>query len=186
MKEDLLVTAQAFDRAHRGRLAAQKRLGEWAAALTAHAKTPAFASLLELDPARAVHLEGLHSAFRIQTDGQLKIELVAQFRQCMDPPQGEDYGGIPIRGGATVVASVEAAEATVVKYVMTKPLPGPHLSRERNQAAQERLAAQRRFVEESDRDDAFLAWSSAKWRRSRMKARAEFRSLHSRIQRQRG
>jgi hypothetical protein len=186
MKEELLVTAQAFDREHRGRLPAQKRLGEWAEVLTAYAKEPRFASLLELDPTRPVHLDGLHSAFRIQADGQLKIELVAQFTQSMKPPAGQDYGGIPIRGGATVVASVEAPDATIVKYAVTKPLPGPHLSRERREVAEERLADQRRFVEESDREDAFLAWSNAGWRRRRMRERADFRALHGGIQRQRG
>jgi hypothetical protein len=186
MKEELLVTAQAFDRAHRGRLPAQKRLGEWAQALTEHAKKPRFASLLELDPTRPVHLDGLHSAFRVQPDGQLKIELVAQFTQRMDPPAHHDYGGIPVRGGATVVATVEAPEATIVKYVVAKPLPGPHLSKERNEVAEERLADQRRFVEESDREDAFLAWSNAKWRKRRMRARADFRELHGGIQRKRG
>ena len=50
--------------------------------------------------------------------GELVVEIVAQFTQKHDTTGDETYGGLPVRGGATVVASAEGD----VRFVIAKPL----------------------------------------------------------------
>jgi len=88
---------------------------EAAVALQQYAK--ANAAALGLDGTRPVRVHGFHSVFRVGQDGQLVIEIVAQFTQT-DDEESASLGGLPYRGGSTVIA---AADGTV-RYVIAKPL----------------------------------------------------------------
>jgi len=127
---------------------------------------------LDLDPGRAISVEGFHSLFRVAPNGQLQVEVVALFAQ-VDEDDDPAFGGLPRRGGTTVVA---AADGTV-RYVISKPLPSEELRSQKQDEAHARIDRQRAFVEACDRDDASLPWCDDDYIRTRMTFR-NFRSLH--------
>jgi hypothetical protein len=128
---------------------------------------------LDLRPDRKINVDGFHSVFRVAPNGQLQVEVVAQFGQLESTVGMPEYGGLPLRGGTTVIA---AADGTV-RYVISKPLPSRHLSKEKRVKADRRDRQQRAFVSECDREDASLPWCDDDYVRARMNAR-NFRSLH--------
>ena len=68
------------------------------------------------DPDLDIRVAGFHSSYRVAPDGQLLIDIVAQFEQ-RKPETSDEFGGVPLRGGTTVVASADG----VVRYVISKP-----------------------------------------------------------------
>jgi hypothetical protein len=132
---------------------------------------------LDLDPDVTIAVEGFHSTFRVAPDGQLQVEIVAQFCQA-DESRKAEFGGLPLRGGTTVIA---AADGTV-RYVISKPLPSRVLNARQAQLAAARLAAQRDYLDVWDRDDALLPWADEKYVRTRL-SRRDFRALHMAIPR---
>lgn len=147
-------------------------------ALTEYAERNA--AKLGLDPDTAKHkikVQGFHSVFRVAPNGHLLVELVAQFTQT-DVRQQKEFGGLPLRGGATVVASSDGQ----VRYVISKPLPScdpsAALPEVKRKEAKSRLEAQREFLDSWDREDAFLAWSDSKYRNSRIVKAMNFALMH--------
>jgi hypothetical protein len=132
---------------------------------------------LQLDPEETIAVEGFHSTFRVAPDGQLQVEIVAQFCQT-DESRKDEFGGIPARGGTTVIASADGS----VRYVIAKPLPSGALSGDQADRAESRLAAQRDYLDVWDRDDALLPWADERYERTRMTKR-DFRALHLAIPR---
>jgi len=130
---------------------------------------------LDLDPDEQIAVDSFHSTFRVAPDGQLQIEIVVQFLQ-VDDSNAAEFGGLPVRGGTTVIA---AADGTV-RYVISKPLPSRALSAEKARLAANRLDQQRQYLDVWDRDDALLPWSDEKYVRTRM-TRRDFRALHMSI-----
>ena len=129
---------------------------------------------LNLDPKRKVSVQGFHSIFRVAPNGQLHVEVVAQFHQ-RDRTEGQlEFGGLSLSGGTTVVASA----AGEVRFVISKPLEAPKLSAESQEEARMRRERQLAFVESCDRDDPGVAFADDKYDTRRMRVRAEFRSLH--------
>jgi hypothetical protein len=99
----------------------------------------------------------------VSPDGQLAIELVAQFDQDDPDSEGDpDYGGVPVRGGATVIG---AADGTV-RYVIAKPM------------SDDRRHRQKDYVSELDRTDFAMAWNDDGYDANRMRARTSFAALH--------
>ncbi len=115
---------------------------------------------LGLDPKDRVHVHGFHATYRVNSSGQLVVEVVAQFMQKRDTSKDERFGGIPFRGGATVVASADGR----VRFVITKRM------------SDERMERQVDFVSRLDLNDPWLPWGGERYMRSR--ARRDFRSLH--------
>ena len=136
-------------------------MDKWAGLLGNWAKREARS--LGLDPAHPIALLGFHTVFRVAPDGQLVVELVAQFeqidRKSADDP---DYGGVPFRGGATVIAGADG----IVRYVICK-----EMSKERRQR-------QKDYVGQLDDKDVALAWSDEGYDAQRMRARTNFAALH--------
>jgi hypothetical protein len=126
---------------------------------------------LLLDPTLSIEVAGFHSVFRVSPDGQLLIELVAQFAQQQDLP---DLGGIPFRGGTTVVASADGR----VRYLIAKPLPAGALDAETQATAEARLAAQRMHLELCDMADPSSAYLRDQRRADRMVQRMDLAALH--------
>ena len=91
--------------------------------LMAYVQDPTVAAKLSLDPQRKINVLGFHPVFRVAPHGQLLVEIVAQFAQKDDVFDSE-FGGVPLRGGTTVVA---AADGTV-RYAISKPLGSRALS----------------------------------------------------------
>jgi hypothetical protein len=129
---------------------------------------------LDPSPQRTIAVHGFHPSFRVGPDGQLLIELVAQFTQS-DDTYTQEFGGLPLRGGTTVVAAADGK----VRYVIAKPLPSPTLSVEQKRAAQERVERQRGFVRLCDANDPRLTWSSQSenYEAGRMAARKSFKAM---------
>jgi hypothetical protein len=141
--------------------------------LHAWAKRNAAALDLDPDPKRKIKVEGFHSVFRVAPNGQLQVEVVAQFGQKEDTTGKLEYGGLACRGGTTVIA---AADGTV-RFVISKPLPSKGIRSEKQGEASERMERQRAFVESCDREDPSLPWCDGDYESKRMTAR-NFRTLH--------
>ncbi|MGK2859696.1 MAG: hypothetical protein ACSLFQ_21065 [Thermoanaerobaculia bacterium] len=120
-------------------------------------------SALRLDPRYPIQLLGFHTVFRVAPNGELVVELVAQFAQS-DKASASDaaFGGIPFRGGTTVIAGSDG----IVRYVISKPM------------STKRRANQKSYVEELDQTDAALAWCDDNYEARRMKARTSFAAMH--------
>ena len=102
-------------------------------------------------------------------------QLVAQFVQTDKLSETDpDFGGVPVRGGCTLVVGVDG----VVRYVISKPLPGAQLNEKAQAAADERVKRQRAFVDELDGKDPSTPYMSALTYRNRMRARMSLRALH--------
>jgi hypothetical protein len=131
------------------------------------------AKYLDLDGEKKIRPLGFHSVFRVAPNGQLQVEVVAQFGQIERTVGNPDYGGLPVRGGTTVIA---AADGTV-RYVISKPLCSKKIRNEKQGEARVRVDRQRKFVETCDLADPALAWSGDAYLASRMNSHS-FRALH--------
>jgi hypothetical protein len=129
---------------------------------------------LHLDPHRPIDVRGFHSSYRVAPDGQLLIDIVAQFAQSEDETR-DALGGAPFRGGTTVVASSDG----VVRYVIAKPLEsGASTSRARADA-RARRERQYTFVEDCDHADPQRPWCASSQLGTRMLRMHNFASLHA-------
>jgi len=117
---------------------------------------------------------GFHPVFRVSPNGQLLIELVVQFLQY-DSSYKEEFGGIPLRGGTTVVA---AADGTI-RYAIAKPLPNRRLSEERKREASARVERQREYIAWCDANDLHFAYGIEEYD-LRIERLANFAELHLR------
>ncbi len=134
---------------------------KWAALLAGWARKNAEA--LCLDPGHTISLLGYHTVFRVAPNGQLMVELVAQFdQQDRATAEEPDYGGVPFRGGATVIAGVDGK----VRYVIAKPM------------TKHRRESQKKYVMQLDATDVALAWCDDDFMAKRMRARTNFAVLH--------
>jgi hypothetical protein len=131
---------------------------------------------LHLDRRKKIDVTGFHSAFRVAPDGQLLIDIVAQFAQ-EDETTGDELGGAPLRGGTTVVASSDG----VVRYVIAKPLVSGASTPEKKAEAKARRERQFEFVERCDARDAMGVWDAdLNAKKTRMLRMHNFAGLHSR------
>jgi hypothetical protein len=134
---------------------AQERAEQWfnrtKKPLEAYARDNA--APLELDPGLQPTLVGVHSQFRVGTDGQLRVEVVLQFEQHLteDDRLRPDRAGIPVRGGTTVIAAADGA----VRYVIAKPIPRPAP----NAGADGADDPFQRFLYDRDVRDPHLCWA---------------------------
>jgi hypothetical protein len=140
-----------------------------------HAYARNNAAALGLDPDRKISVRGFHPAFRVASDGELLVEMVAQFAQ-RDESLDKKLGGVPLRGGTTVIASAEGE----VRYVIAKPLRSERLSTDKKKEAKERVERQLSFVDECDRSDPRLAWEEAdgKYYKKRIANTMNFSAMH--------
>lgn len=128
---------------------------------------------LQLDPDLKVEVHGFHTAFRVSSTGQLLTEVVAQFAQS-DRTNLQERGGIPLRGGTTVVA---AADGTV-RYLITKPLPTAKLTPHAQKLADRRVQQQKEFLALADQADPMMSHMTQEQLDQRMRLRASFATLH--------
>lgn len=143
-----------------------------------HQFATAHAPALQLDPGLPITVAGMHPSFHIDENGQLLVELVAQLTQSPTPgdPRHVAAGGVRLRAGTTVVFSSDGR----VRYVATRPLPGPHLL---GNAAQQELALSRvegfhSYIAALDARDPLALWSDRRRHARRMKERASFAAAH--------
>jgi hypothetical protein len=146
-------------------------LGKESTSLSTWAK--ANARILDLAAEEPIEPAGLHPVFRVGRDGQLLVEVVFQLVQKAQKP-GHDFGGIALRGGATVVVQANGR----LRYVISKPLPSPTNTSEIARRATERIARQRAFVNDVDEMDSFHVWMDANYQTNRLRRLMNLARLH--------
>lgn len=126
-----------------------------------------------LDPGNRIAVTGFHASQRTGTDQRPAIELVAQFVQTDEGPQNE-LGGIPFRGGATVIFGADGA----VRYVISKPMSSAGLPDALKAMCMERLQKAKDYVQLADLNDPRMVFADAGYIANRTAMRANFRAMH--------
>ena len=127
------------------------------------------------DPSIRVNVQGFHPAFRSGSNGRVQVDIVAQLVQTIQPDASvkADLGGLPVRGGTTIVLS----DAGVVRYLVTKPIP-INDSLATTPAVGRSVSAMRDFVTADDEADDTLIWRGDRYRQSRATERGRLAALH--------
>jgi hypothetical protein len=131
------------------------------------------APALGLDPGRKIQVRGFHPVFRVAPSGRLLIELVIQYTQ-VDHSVREDLGGLPFRGGCTLIASSNG----VFRYLISKPMQNAGGDARRAQAGAARLTRQQDYVRMCDMANAQTPYYTQAEHRLRMLELMNFASLH--------
>jgi hypothetical protein len=126
--------------------------------------------LLHLAP-EPIEVSGVHSSFRVAQDGQLLVETVIQFTQ--NRAVKHDLGGVPFRGGTTMVTKANGA----IQYVISKPLPTATLPAQKNNEANARLEGQAGYVALVDEMDSYHIWQDKKFQARRIADRITLAAL---------
>jgi hypothetical protein len=113
-----------------------------------------------LDSGEPIKLDAFHATYRVKPDGQLAVEIVAQFTQKRDTTGDLRFGGTPFRSGATVVAQADGK----VRFVIAKP------------SSKAREASQIASLDRRDWRDPAIPWGGDSY--LRVRARRDFRGLH--------
>jgi hypothetical protein len=132
------------------------------------------AASLGLDPNQSISVTGFHPVHRVGRDQRLIVELVAQFVQT-DESHKIEFGGLPFRGGTTVVFGSDGG----VRYVIPKPLPSAGVGGAIQRAGQEREQRFRSFLLQTDLADPRMAWGDHAYEAQRMLLRTRLRELHA-------
>jgi hypothetical protein len=173
--EQLAAVFEVYDGVLRPRRRGE-RITERGGAPPLHAFATAYAAGLQLDPDLPIQVAGFHPSFHVDENGQLVVELVAQWTQ--KPPRDHlrrvEAGGLELRGGTTAVFGADGR----VRYVAARPLPGPHLSDSQRELAEHRVAGFRAYVDALDAEDALAVWSGSSYDNHRMETRASFAAAH--------
>jgi hypothetical protein len=72
------------------------------------------------------------------------------------------------------VASAEGR----VRYIISKPMPSPTISAEKQKQANFRIERQKEFVARCDRSDPFLAWGDDSYLANRIAQKTNFAVMH--------
>jgi len=168
----LMQAAGAFDKTDETRSFEESRR-VWAKQLHAWASKPTITRALDLDPDRKIEVIGFHPTFRIGRNGELQVEFVAQFGQIERTERLSEFGGLPFRGGTTVIASTNGE----VRYVISKPLVSPKLRGDKHLEAIERRNQQIEYADSFELADPRSAWLRGPGYDKRMQIR-DFRMLH--------
>lgn len=144
---------------------------DFAQMLHNYAKTNALE--LGLDPMASIQVRGFHTVFRVAPNGRLLIELVAQFGQ-RDRSQSSDLGGIPFRGGCTLITSSNGE----ARYLISKPMNTPGTDPVRQGKGQLRLDKQREYLSMCDMRNPQTPYYTSQEYQGRMLELMNFAGLH--------
>ncbi len=133
----------------------------------------AYRSRLNLHATLPIEVSGFHTAFRVAPSGQLLIEFIVQFAQT-DRSREAELGGLPLRGGTTVIATAGGT----VRYVISKPLPHATLDPAQQEVAEARVRRQLDYVHLCDAMDLSASYLGAADYPTRMRRRMDLRALH--------
>ena len=142
-----------------------------------HAFAQSNAMHLQLDPTLPIELQGMHPSFHVDENGQLLVELIAQWVQTPPPgdPRRVEEGGVVLRAGTTAVFAADGS----VRYVSARPLPGSHLAYQaQSEAAEQRVQGFARYVAALDERDATQLWADDNYAGQRMVRRARLAAAH--------
>lgn len=160
----VLDTAVGF-RERRGEAQATKPVFDpaWAAAKL-HRYALAHLDKLGLAGPGRIKVDGFHAAFRHGANGQLRVDVAVRYLHSVPADVqkrfGAALGGVPLRGGATVVADATGR----VRHVITKPVPTDPNATGATDSGVARLAAVRQWVAQFDGHDLLVPWVEAESR----------------------
>ena len=120
-----------------------------------------------------INPRSFHPVFRVAPNGRLVVELIAQIDQ-VDRASKAQFGGVPLRGGVTIVASADGT----VRYAIRKPIPGMKGPAEMKRQADDRLGRQSAFVTLMDSVNPMQAYLKPEERVDRIARMANFAHLH--------
>lgn len=167
-------SAEAAEAAEDAEDTEEERGPDLGAELASDLRTFAGANMerLGFDPkGRPPSVQGFHPSFRVNAQGQLLVELVAQFIQRIKPE--EEFEGINLFAGTTVVASADGT----IRYVIAKPF-AETLGAPFGDEALSRKERQRSLVEACE--DAFLPLKEPGFERLRV-GHVRLARLHGRL-----
>jgi hypothetical protein len=127
---------------------------------------------LGLKKADKIQVRGFHPVFRVAPSGRLLIELVAQFTQT-DYSVKDQLGGLPFRGGCTLIASSTGN----VRYLISKPMRAASggAAAARGEA---RFVRQQEYLQMCDMQNALTPYFTVEEQRTRMLEMMDFANLH--------
>lgn len=133
------------------------------------------AKLLHLDPGLPIRVHGFQWVMRMTPNRELHMEFVAQFTQHSKEPLAV-YGGIPLRGGTTIIARPDG----VIRYVISKPLPTVS---SHQRPAKERRDRQLAYAEQCKMTDLRFGWRPQLYAHTYMVGRMNFLHIHQGLMR---
>lgn len=142
-------------------------------AMALHEYATKNADTLGLDQTAKIQVRGFHPVFRVAPSGRLLIELVAQFAQ-VDHSVKDQFGGIPFRGGCTLIASSNGD----IRYLISKPMRNASGNVARAQIGEARFARQQDYVQMCDMQNALTPYYTSNEYRARMLELMNFANLH--------
>jgi hypothetical protein len=131
------------------------------------------ADALGLDKAAKIQVRGFHPVFRVAPNGRLLIELVVQFAQA-DRSAKDQLGGIPFRGGCTLIASSNGS----FRYLISKPMRKASGDPSRVEKGEARFARQQDYLKMCDMQNALTPYFTATEYQGRMLELMNFANLH--------
>jgi hypothetical protein len=130
------------------------------------------ADALGLDGSAKIQVRGFHPVFRVSPTGRLLIELNAQFAQVDHSVKGQ-FGGIPFRGGCTLVASSDGD----FRYLISKPMRKAGGDAARQRMGEARFARQQEYLLKCDMQNALMPYITDKEYQERMLEMMNFTNL---------
>lgn len=124
---------------------------------------------LGLRPDLKIAVRGFHPSVRSTRQGYAG-DFVVQLVQTQRDADHGAFGGLPLRGGITVVTGQDG----YIRYLIRKSIP----NQAGNDSERARFARQTAFVASCDRSDPYLPWADAAYQGQRMKLRMGFKRLH--------
>jgi hypothetical protein len=142
-------------------------------AMELHEYAQANAEALGLSKKLKIQVRGFHPVFRVAPNGRLLVELVAQFAQ-VDDSLTEQLGGIPFRGGSTLIAASDGR----CRYLISKPMLDSAVDSRRTEMAKARLARQKDYLEMCDLQNPMTPYYVDGAEHRRMMELMNFANLH--------
>ena len=127
---------------------------------------------LRLDGNLKIQVRGFHPVFRVAPNGRLLIELVVQYAQCGQESK-DDLGGIPFRGGCTLVASSNGK----FRYLISKPMCEAASDPSVEQGREARRRRQKDYLRMCDTQSGLTPYFTKSERDKRMAVLADFAKL---------
>jgi hypothetical protein len=131
------------------------------------------ADALGLDKAAKIQVRGFHPVFRVAPNGRLLIELVVQFAQ-VDHSVKDQLGGIPFRGGCTLIASSNGS----FRYLISKPMRKASGDPDRVKRGEARFARQQDYLKMCDMQNPLTPYFTATEYQGRMLEMMNLANLH--------
>lgn len=126
-----------------------------------HEYADANRSGLDLAPELPIQVDGFHAAYRVGSSGDIRVDVAARYVQTAPKAVSDRLrrrlGGVPLRGGTTVVADATGR----IRQVVSKPVPGvAGAGGDFAELSDRRLHQVLEFVADFDANDMLSPWAA--------------------------